>query len=122
MLTTPNQQNVFPVAALLVGAAIWGLLWYPYRLLEQDGISGQIATVITYAVALALGLVLFQKSIRVSQIFAGDPQLLFWIAMFAGSTNIPYNLRVIHAEVMRQLLQLYLPPLWTIQFARLLLN
>ncbi|MCX7184159.1 MAG: DMT family transporter [Nitrosospira sp.] len=122
MLTTPNQQNVFPVAALLVGAAIWGLLWYPYRLLEQDGISGQVATVITYAVALALGLVLFRKSIRVSQIFSGDPQLLFWIAMFAGWTNMAYILGVIHGEVMRVLLLFYLAPLWTILFARLLLN
>ena len=122
MLTTPNQQNVFPIAALLIGAAIWGLLWYPYRLLEQDGISGQVSTVITYAIALSLGLVLFRKSIRASDIFGGEPQLLFWIALFAGWTNIAYILGIIHGEVMRVLLLFYLAPLWTILFARLLLN
>lgn len=122
MLTTPNQQNVFPVAALLIGAAIWGLLWYPYRLLEQEGISGQLSTVITYSIALSLGLVLFRKSIRASAIFGGEPQLLFWIALFAGWTNISYILGIIHGEVMRVLLLFYLAPLWTVLFARLLLN
>jgi drug/metabolite transporter (DMT)-like permease len=122
LLTTPNQQNVFPVAALLIGAAIWGLLWYPYRLLEQDGISGQVSTVITYAIALSLGLVLFRKSIRASDIFGGEPHLLFWIALFSGWTNIAYILGIIHGEVMRVLLLFYLAPLWTILFARLLLN
>ena len=122
MLTTPSQQNVFPVAALLTGAAIWGLLWYPYRLLTQDGISGQVSTVITYAIALVMGLVLFRKSIRASQIFTGKPLLLFWIALFAGWTNMAYILGVIHGEVMRVLLLFYLAPLWTILFSRLLLN
>ena len=122
MLTTPNKQNVFPVAALLIGAAIWGLLWYPYRLLEQDGVSGQISTAITYSIALSLGLVLFRKSVQTSHIFGGEPQLLFWIALFAGWTNIAYILGIIHGEVMRVLLLFYLAPLWTILFARLLLN
>lgn len=122
MLTTPNKQNVFPVAALLIGAAIWGLLWYPYRLLEQDGISGQVSTAITYSIALSLGLVLFRKSVRASHIFGGEPHLLFWIALFAGWTNIAYILGIIHGEVMRVLLLFYLAPLWTTLFARLLLN
>lgn len=122
MLTTPNKQNVFPAAALLIGAAIWGLLWYPYRLLEQNGISGQVSTVITYSIALLLGLVLFRKSVRISYIFSGKPQLLFWIALFAGWTNIAYILGIIHGEVMRVLLLFYLAPLWTVLLARLLLN
>jgi len=98
LLTTPNKQNVFPAAALLIGAAIWGLLWYPYRLLEQSGISGQVSTVITYSIALSLGLVLFRKSVRVSYIFGGKPQLLFWIALFAGWTNIAYILALFTAR------------------------
>ena len=50
-MSNQNQQNVFPVSALLGGAAIWGLLWYPYRLLEQAEYSGPVATTITYAFA-----------------------------------------------------------------------
>lgn len=117
-----NKRNLLPVTALLGGAVIWGLLWYPYRLLEQAGISGSIATTITYFIALLLGLASFRKDLRVSQIAGGEPYLLLGIALFAGWTNLAYVLGVIHGEVMRVLLLFYLAPLWTILFSRLLLN
>lgn len=122
MLTKQNKQNLLPVTALLGGAVIWGLLWYPYRLLEQAGISGSIATTITYFIALLLGLVSFRRDLRMSRIAAGEPYLLLGIALFAGWTNLAYVLGVIHGEVMRVLLLFYLAPLWTIVFSRLLLN
>ncbi|MDQ3187180.1 MAG: DMT family transporter [Pseudomonadota bacterium] len=117
-----NKQNLLPVTALLGGAVIWGLLWYPYRLLEQAEISGSIATTVTYFIALSLGLVSFRKDLRMSHILGGEPYLLFGIALFAGWTNLAYVLGVIHGEVMRVLLLFYLAPLWTIMFSRLLLN
>ncbi|MBA2658675.1 MAG: DMT family transporter [Nitrosospira sp.] len=117
-----NRQNVFSVTALLAGAAIWGLLWYPYRVLEQAEISGSIATAITYFIALLLGLAAFRNNLRGTQIFGGEPQLLLWIGLCAGWTNLAYVLGVVHGEVMRVLLLFYLAPLWTILFARLLLN
>ena len=76
-----NRQNVFPVTALLGGAAIWGLLWYPYRLLEQAEISGSIATAITYFIALLLGLAVFRNNLRGTPIFGDKPQLLLWIGL-----------------------------------------
>lgn len=117
-----NKQNLLPVTALLGGAIIWGLLWYPYRVLEQAEISGSIATAITYFIALLLGLVWFRKDLRMSHIAGGEPYLLLGIALFAGWTNLAYVLGVIHGEVMRVLLLFYLAPLWTIVFSRLLLK
>ena len=125
MLTSQNKQNrqnALPVTALLAGAIIWGLLWYPYRLLEQAGISGPIATAITYIIALLLGLAVFRSHLRIPHIFGGEPHLLFWIGLFAGWTNLAYVLGVIHGEIMRVLLLFYLAPLWTVVFARFLLN
>lgn len=117
-----NKQNLLPVTALLGGAIIWGLLWYPYRVLEQAEISGSIATAITYFIALLLGLVSFRKDLRMSHIAGGEPYLLLGIALFAGWTNLAYVLGVIHGEVMRVLLLFYLAPLWTIVFSRFLLK
>lgn len=111
-----------PVTALLVGAIIWGLLWYPYRLLEEVRISGPIATTVTYIIALLLGLAVFRKHLRGSPIFGREWHLLFWIGLFAGWTNLAYVLGVVHGEIMRVLLLFYLAPLWTIVFARLMLN
>jgi drug/metabolite transporter (DMT)-like permease len=117
-----NQKNVFPVLALLGGAAIWGLLWYPYRLLEQAEVSGPVATALTYVIALLLGLAVFGKNLRKSRILTGKPQLLLWIGLCAGWTNLAYVLGVIHGEIMRVMLLFYLAPLWTIVFSRLLLS
>lgn len=117
-----NKQNLLPVTALLGGAIIWGLLWYPYRVLEQAEISGSIATAITYFIALLLGLVMFRKDLRMSHIAGGEPYLLLGIALFAGWTNLAYVLGVIHGEVMQVLLLFYLAPLWTIVFSRFLLK
>lgn len=117
-----NKQNLLPVTALLGGAVIWGLLWYPYRLLEQAQVSGSIATTITYFIALLLGLASFRKDLRMSHIAGGEPYLLLGIGLFAGWTNLAYVLGVIHGEVMRVLLLFYLAPLWTIVFSRLLLK
>lgn len=110
-----------PVAALLVGAAIWGLLWYPFRILEQARVSGPVAISITYAIALLVGAVLFRKHLRLSLVLV-KPQLLFWIGLFAGWTNLAYVLGVVHGEIMRVMLLFYLAPLWTILFSRFLLN
>ena len=115
-MSNQNQQNVFPVSALLGGAAIRGLLWYPYRLLEQAEVSGPVATMLTYAFALLLGLAAFRKNLAKSRILSGKPQLLLWIGLCAGWTNLAYVLGVIHGEIMRVMLLFYLAPLWTIVF------
>ncbi|TFH12434.1 MAG: DMT family transporter [Nitrosomonadales bacterium] len=116
------QKNAFPRVALLIGAVIWGLLWYPYRLLEHVDINGPTAAAITYLIALLLGLILFKRSLRVSHLFDDKPYLLFWIGLLVGCASMAYILGVTHGVVMRVLLLFYLAPLWTIIFARLLLQ
>ena len=120
MLT--EQKNTFPRSALFIGAGIWGLLWYPYRLLEQANINGPTSATITYSFALLLGLVIFRKNLRISHLSDGNPYLLLWIGLLVGSACMAYILGVIHGEVMRVLLLFYLAPLWTIIFSRFLLK
>jgi drug/metabolite transporter (DMT)-like permease len=106
------------VAALLTGATIWGLIWYPYRALETGGLSGALATTLTYAVALVIGLALFHGKLRGARI---DGWLVA-IALSAAGCNLGYVLAMLHGQVMRVLLLFYLAPLWTVLLARLLLN
>ncbi|SDY72886.1 DMT family transporter [Nitrosomonas sp. Nm58] len=117
-----KQKNIVPITALLIGAAIWGIAWYPYRLLEQSGIRGEASTTLTYFVALLMGLMLFHKQIRAPNFLDKAAYLLVWIGVCSGLANIAYILGIIHGEVMRVLLLFYLAPLWTILFARALLN
>ncbi len=106
------------VASLFAGATVWGLIWYPYRLIEAAGISGALATALTYAVALLLGLVLFPGKLRGARI---DGWLVA-IALSSAGCNLGYVLGMLHGEVMRVLLLFYLAPLWTVLLARIILH
>lgn len=112
-----RQQKV-AVAGLLAGATVWGLIWYPFRLLEQAGLGGSLATAGSYGVALVLGLVLMGRRLARLRF---DPALLP-IALAAGACNLGYVLAVLEGEVMRVLLLFYLSPLWTVLLSRLLLG
>lgn len=105
---------------LLFGATVWGIIWYPYRLLEQAGLSGAFASAATYAVALLIGCLLFAPRWRRSAPHC--PQVMLPLALAAGWTNLSYVLAVIDGEVMRVMLLFYLSPLWTLFLARLLLG
>ncbi|HNR10463.1 DMT family transporter [Nitrosomonas sp. H1_AOB3] len=117
-----KQKKLLPVASLLLGAAIWGVAWYPYRLLEQAGMRGELSTTLAYSIALLIGLILFRRQLRISEILNPAAGILFWISLSAGWTGIAYVLGIIHGEVMRVLLLFYLAPLWTILFSRILLQ
>jgi len=114
----PSSRWLAPLA-LVVAATTWGLVWYPYRLLEQAGLTGSVASVLTYLVAVP-PLLIFALRRRLA-----DPEergLLIALALSAGWTNLAYVLAVINGEVVRVMLLFYLAPLWTVPFARLLLN
>lgn len=106
------------VVALLVGALVWGLIWYPYRVLRDAGIGGIAATAATYAVAFLLGLVFFRRALAGFR----PSWSLFWLALAAAGCNLGYVLATLNGEVMRVLLLFYLAPLWTVLLARLLLG
>jgi drug/metabolite transporter (DMT)-like permease len=106
---------MIPVTALLTGATVWGLIWYPYRVLEQAGVGGAVATTLTYAGALALGIVCLRPRIHLSW-------MLLAIALAAGWANVGFTMAVVYGDVMRVVLLFYLSPIWTILYARWLLG
>ena len=59
-----EREKATAVLALLGGAMIWGVIWFPYRLLRDAGIGGIWATTISYTLAFALGLFIFRRGIR----------------------------------------------------------
>lgn len=106
------------MAGLLAGATVWGLVWYPYRVLEDAGLSGSRAVIATYMIALVFGILAFAPRIRRFRI---DGWLIA-VGLTAGACNLGYVLAMLHGEVMRVLLLFYLSPLWTVFLARLLLG
>ncbi|MBK7665018.1 MAG: DMT family transporter [Sterolibacteriaceae bacterium] len=106
--------------ALLSGAIVWGLIWYPYRLLAAAGIDGVTSSILTYLLALAIGLPAFVW--RRAWRGVVPSWWLVAIALAAGGCNIGYVLATLEGEVMRVLLLFYLSPLWTVLLSRLLLD
>jgi len=108
-----------PTWALLFGAALWGVVWYPYRLLAASGLDGIWSTLLTYAVALAIGLALFAR--EAAKLWPLPPLALV-MGLAIGWSNLAYVVGVLQGEVMRVLLLFYLAPLWTVPLARLFLR
>jgi drug/metabolite transporter (DMT)-like permease len=108
-----------PTWALLFGAALWGVVWYPYRLLARAGLDGIWATSLTYGLALAIGVAIFPRHAR--RLWPLPP-LAVVMGLAIGWSNLAYVLGVLEGEVMRVLLLFYLAPLWTVPLAWLLLR
>jgi drug/metabolite transporter (DMT)-like permease len=117
----PSQrlQRTFAIGSLFYAASLWGLVWYPYRLLEQAGVGGIASGFFSYATPLLLIGWLHLRALRDAR---GHGLWLAALALAAGWTNLAYVLAVLQGEVMRVLLLFYLSPLWTVLFARFLLH
>ena len=108
-----------PAWALLVGAALWGVVWYPFRLLAAAGLDGLWSTLFTYGIAFIAGCIAFPRQARVLRRL---PPLAMLMGLAIGWSNLAYVLGVVEGEVMRVLLLFYLAPLWTVPLARLFLH
>ena len=108
-----------PTAALLLGAAFWGIVWYPYRILAAAGLDGFWSTLFTYGGALVAGCMLFPRA-AASLFPPSFASIVMGLAI--GWSNLAYVLAVLQADVMRVLLLFYLAPLWTVPLARAILG
>jgi len=114
-----SKQNILPVAGILSGALVWGLIWYPYRAIQEAGMSAPLATLVSYTLAILCGVFMLPRG------WWKFPQNGWWLvglALTAGWANFGYVLAMLNGEVMRVLLLFYLAPVWTILFSYWLLN
>src|SRR5436190_21192719 len=118
-MTRLKVPSSAPAWALVVGAATWGIVWYPYRLLAKAGVDGIWATLFTYSLALAIGIVAFP---RAAWALRRPSALAVVMGLAIGWSNLAYVLGVLEGEVMRVLLLFYLAPLWTPPIARFVLG
>ena len=119
-----SKQNVLPVAGILSGALVWGLIWYPYRVLQEAGVTGPLATLTTYLLAMLCGAFMLPRVWRELRLYY-KVRAGWWaigLVFSAGWANLGYVLAMLHGEVMRVLLLFYLAPLWTILFSYWLLG
>jgi drug/metabolite transporter (DMT)-like permease len=113
------NHHILPVFSLLLTATLWGLVWYPLRLLEGQGLGGLWVTLTSYGAALALGLVwLWQYRSD----WKYNPLVLGMMTLAVGWCNVSFVLAVLDGTVVRVLLLFYLSPLWALLLGWLLLR
>lgn len=107
------------MVSLLVSAMMWGVIWFPLRVLEGQGLPGPWITLISYAAALAGGVVAFPRR------WVGLPRrpvAMVALAAAAGWANAGFILAVIEGPVVRVMLLFYLAPVWMVLLGRVLLG
>lgn len=122
MLSTMFPQPsavLFPAFSCAIAALLWGVLWYPLRLLEQNGVPGLWATLLIYIVAL---LPVIVPCWQLRQQFLHQRVNYSLLALVAGWTNLAFILAMLEGEVVRVLLLFYLSPVWAMLLARLILG
>ena len=105
--------------SLLAGATMWGVVWYPMRLLESHGLSGPWLTMLLYLVATIGGLVLAGRQLPT---LTRQPMLMLGLAISAGWTNLAFVLAILDGNIMRVLFLFYLSPAWAILLGWLVMN
>lgn len=116
-LFLPRRQGM-AVSALLGGAVLWGLFWWPLKALNAAGIHGSFVQAVAYGLpALVLLPWVFRTPPR-----RGQAGLLLLIALLGGWANASFATSLTYGSVVRVLLLFYLAPVWTILAARLFLG
>lgn len=115
---TGGSKQKIAVGALLAGAMVWGLVWFPYRALQEAGIAGEFASAITYLLALAIACIGYRGKLSRMR----PSRMLLLIGLTTGCCNVGFVLATIHGIVVRVVLLFYLAPVWTVVFAYLLLG
>jgi drug/metabolite transporter (DMT)-like permease len=88
-------------------------------MLAQAGLDGIWATILTYGLALVVGVAIFPRQAR--RLWPLPP-LAVVMGLAIGLSNLAYVLGILEGEVMRVLLLFYLAPLWTVPIARIVLR
>ncbi|BCQ23011.1 EamA family transporter [Caballeronia sp. NK8] len=118
MTATKKGWGAWPTLAIMIGASVWGLVWYPMRMLAAMGLSGTAASATTSAAACVFVLLAKRRSLST----LSWHWLLVALGVAAGVTNIGFVWGAIHGQVMRVLLLFYLTPAWTAIFAHFILK
>lgn len=113
-----TPQALLPALALTFNAFVWGLSWWPFRLLHAQGLHPLWSTALIYLLALAL---LVAARPRALLQLARTPAL--WVLVLAaGTTNASFNWAAATGDVVRVVLLFYLMPLWALLLGRVLLH
>ncbi|NQY27058.1 MAG: DMT family transporter [Piscirickettsiaceae bacterium] len=115
MKSSHLSHDRLAIICLLFSASMWGLIWYPLRLLNDANMPAVWSSLIMYLAAAVLVVPVLYRQYKTILLFRSD---LLLLAIAAGVTNVAFVVALIEGEVMRVMLLFYLSPLWTVLLGR----
>lgn len=110
-MISKEQHSLLPSVYLLIAASLWGLFWYPLRLLSESGLPGIWASLVIYLSPMIIGG-FFLWPYRHE--FLKRPFLLLIMGLASGWCNVSFIVAVIEGNVVRVVMLFYLSPVWTV--------
>ncbi|MEC8154614.1 MAG: hypothetical protein VX077_06965 [Pseudomonadota bacterium] len=92
---------------LILGGAMWGVLWIPLREMEKLGLEGAWPSVMSFALPC---LVLVPLALYRWRIIAGQIWIFLAVMVFCGTAFSFYGVAIVLTEVNRTILLFYLTP------------
>ena len=107
------MQSPLPILALLANVFIWGLAWWPFRVMHGAGLHPLWATAVMYC-----GVLLALLALRpgIGQQVRAHPAL-WLLALASGLNNVAFNWAITIGDVVRVILLFYLMPAWAVLLA-----
>ena len=100
-----QHTSTLPIVCLLITASLWGVFWYPLRLLEAQGLSGIWASLFIYSGTLVFAIPIIIR--RYNELLI-SPYRLLGLMICSGWCNVAFILAIIEGEVVRVILLFYL--------------
>jgi drug/metabolite transporter (DMT)-like permease len=94
---------------MLVGASLWGVSWYPMRLLEEAGLRNVWMTLLLHG---TIFLVTLPWTARGLQTPIDRRAWMVTLVLGAAWSDIAFIVAVLHGSVLRMMLLFYVSPLW----------
>jgi drug/metabolite transporter (DMT)-like permease len=118
-MPTKNPHVLLPVFSCLTAATLWGVFWYPLRIMENMGVSGLWASILIYSATL---IILLPGIWTNRSGFLQQPLILGMMGLAAGWANLGFLLAILEGNVVRVILLFFLSPIWTVLLGKLLLK
>ena len=118
MQLTNRSSNLLAACALVTNAFVWGVSWWPFRELQNQGLHPLWATAAMYLLVCAAMLVFYFDALKG---LLANPAL-WWLALASGLTNVGFNWAVTVGDVVRVVLLFYLMPAWAVLIAWVMLG
>jgi drug/metabolite transporter (DMT)-like permease len=112
---TISRSMRWALPALLGGATMWGVSWWPLQSLRSLGVGGVALTLLSTATAALVVAPLAWRQRHCWRLHAAP---LLIILLFGGYANLSYILAMMKGNPIRVMMLFYLAPIWAVLGAR----